>query len=49
MYSPAGMEGMFAEIGTPGTRGIQGPPLEFSDVEAMAAVAARYRFTIVAP
>src|SRR5215211_5951413 len=26
MYSPAGMEGMFAEIGSPGRRGVQAPP-----------------------
>jgi hypothetical protein len=44
--SPAGMEGMFAEIGAPGTRGVQGPPRSAADVEALIAVAAKYRFTI---
>ena len=46
MYSPAGMEGMFAEIGSPGVRGMQGPPLHPDDVAAMIGVAARYRFSI---
>ena len=46
MYFPAGMEGMFAEIGAPGTRGVQGPPRSAADVEALIAVAAKYRFTI---
>jgi quercetin dioxygenase-like cupin family protein len=48
LYSPAGMERMFAEIGSPGTRGTQGPPLSPSDIEALARVAERYRFSIVA-
>ena len=48
MYSPAGMEGMFAEIGTSGTRGVEAPPLAAADVEAMARVAEKYRFSIVA-
>jgi quercetin dioxygenase-like cupin family protein len=47
MYSPAGMEGMFSEIGSPGTRGTQAPPLSASDVEALGRVAAKYRFSIV--
>lgn len=46
MYTPAGMEGMFAEIGTPGTRGLQAPPRTMADVEAIVAVAAKYRFSI---
>ena len=46
MYSPAGMEGMFAEIGTPGVRGVQGPPLSGEDVAAMIAVSAKYNFSI---
>ena len=48
MYSPAGMEGMFSEIGSPGSRGIQAPPLSASDVEALGRVAGKYRFSIVA-
>ena len=47
MYSPAGMDGMFAEIGSPGTRGVQAPPLDPADVAKMIAVAAKYKFTIV--
>jgi quercetin dioxygenase-like cupin family protein len=47
MYSPAGMEGMFAEIGTPGTRGVQAPPRTVADVEALISVAAKYRFSVV--
>ena len=46
MYSPAGMEGMFAEIGAPGVRGVQGPPLSPEDVAAMIAVSAKYNFSI---
>ena len=49
MYSPAGMEGMFPEIGRPGVRGVVGPPLDPADIAAMAAVAERYRFTLGAP
>lgn len=46
MYSPAGMEGMFAEIGAPGVRGRAAPPRSAADVEAMIAIAPKYRFTI---
>jgi mannose-6-phosphate isomerase-like protein (cupin superfamily) len=48
MYSPAGMEAMFSEIGAPGTRGTQAPPLSPSDLVALGSVAEKYRFTIVA-
>jgi quercetin dioxygenase-like cupin family protein len=47
MYSPAGMEAMFAEIGSAGTRGVQAPPLAAADVEAMIRVAEKYRYSIV--
>ena len=47
LYTPAGMEGMFAEIGSAGVRGAQAPPLELKDVEAMIAVSAKYRYTIL--
>ncbi len=47
MYSPAGMEGMFAEIGAPGKRGVQAPPLNPADIAAMIAIAPKYRFSIV--
>jgi quercetin dioxygenase-like cupin family protein len=47
MYSPAGMEAMFPEIGAPGRRGVQAPPLTAEDVRALAAVADKYRFSIV--
>ena len=46
MYSPAGMEGMFAEIGTPGRRGAQAPPRTAADIEALVGVAAKYGFSI---
>lgn len=49
IYSPAGMEGMFAEIGTPGQRGVVGPPLSEADVTAMIGVAAKYKFEMPPP
>ena len=49
MFSPAGMEGMFAEIGAPGVRGQQALPLTMADLQAMMAVAAKYKFTVVPP
>lgn len=49
IYSPAGMEGMFAEIGTPGRRGVVGPPLSEADVAAMVGVAAKYPFEMPPP
>ncbi|TKA02132.1 cupin domain-containing protein [Actinacidiphila oryziradicis] len=45
LYTPGGMDGMFQEIGTPGLRGIVGPPLTEADVTAMAAVAGKYNYT----
>lgn len=47
MYSPAGMDRMFPEIGAPGRRGELPPPLNPADIEAMAAVADRYGFSFV--
>ena len=47
MYSPAGMDGMFAEIGSPGQRGAIPPPLRPADLEAMAGVAEKYGFSFV--
>jgi len=47
MYSPAGMEGMFPELGTSGRRGVVGPPLDPAEIAAMAAVADKYGFTFV--
>ena len=49
MFSPAGMEGMFPEIGKPGTRGAVGPPLSPEDLAAMASVAQKYRFSFITP
>jgi quercetin dioxygenase-like cupin family protein len=49
LYNPAGMDGMFAEIGSPGVRGEVGPPLSEADVAAMIAVSAKYNFTIAPP
>jgi mannose-6-phosphate isomerase-like protein (cupin superfamily) len=47
MYSPAGMEGMFPELGKPGRRGVVGPPLDPAEIAAMAAVADKYGFRFV--
>jgi hypothetical protein len=47
MYSPAGMDGMFPEIGRPGRRGVLPPPLDPADITAMAAVATKYGFSFV--
>lgn len=47
LYSPAGMDGMFTEIGRPGRRGVLPPPLDPADIAAMAGVAAKYRFSFV--
>jgi quercetin dioxygenase-like cupin family protein len=49
MYNPAGMDGMFTEIGHAGTRNVQAPPLDMADIEAMIAVSAKYNFTIAPP
>jgi quercetin dioxygenase-like cupin family protein len=49
MYSPAGMDGMFPEIGKPGSRGVVGPPLSPADLAAMASVAEKYRFSFITP
>ncbi|WP_411093542.1 cupin domain-containing protein [Streptomyces sp. 049-1] len=45
IFTPAGMEEMFREIGRPGIRGQLAPPLDPSDVEAMGSVAKKYGFT----
>jgi len=47
LYSPPGMEGMFAELGAPGRRGAIPPALDPADLAAMAAVAGKYRFSLV--
>jgi quercetin dioxygenase-like cupin family protein len=44
MYSPGGMEAMFSEIGSAGTRGVRAPPLAAADVEAMIRVAKKYSY-----
>lgn len=49
MYNPAGMEGMFPEIGTPAISGEPIPPLSMKDVEAMIGIAAKYHFTMPPP
>jgi hypothetical protein len=46
MYSPAGMEGMFVEIATPGRRGAQAPPRTAADIQALVGVAAKCGFSI---
>jgi mannose-6-phosphate isomerase-like protein (cupin superfamily) len=47
LYSPAGMDGMFPELGKPGRRGAVGPPLDPAEIAAMAGVADKYGFTFV--
>jgi len=49
MYSPAGMEGMFPDIGKPGRRGVAGPPLDPAEIAAMAGVAGKYHFSFITP
>ena len=49
MYSPAGMDAMFPEIGKPGRRGVVGPPLDPADLVAMAGVAEKYNFSFITP
>ena len=49
MYSPAGMDAMFSELGKPGRRGVVGPPLDPADLAAMAGVAKKYNFSFITP
>ena len=49
LYAPAGMERMFAEIGTPAQPGVPAPPLSAEDVAKLLSVAAKYHFEVVAP
>ena len=46
LYSPAGMEEMFAEIGTPAGPGLPAPPPSAEDVARLLGAAAKYRFTV---
>ena len=49
LYAPAGMEGMFGEIGTPAQPGVAAPPPGAEDVAKVRAVAAKYHFAVVGP
>jgi mannose-6-phosphate isomerase-like protein (cupin superfamily) len=49
LYVPAGMEGMFDEIGTPAQPGVAAPPSSPEDVAKLLAVAAKYNFAVVPP
>ena len=49
LYTPAGMDGMFAEIGTPARAGEAAPPPGPEDVAKLLAVAATYGFEILPP
>jgi quercetin dioxygenase-like cupin family protein len=49
LYAPAGMERMFAEIGTPAQPGVPAPPLIPEDVARLLSVAAKYQFEVVEP
>ena len=45
LYTPGGMDGMFTDIGTPGVRGVVGPPLNDVDVKAMGEAGEKYHYT----
>ncbi len=47
LYTPAGMEGMFGEIGTAAQPGLPAPPPGPSDIARMLAVAPKYGFTLL--
>lgn len=47
LYTPAGMEEMFAEIGTPARPGMAAPPAGPEDVAKLLAVAAKYHFAVM--
>ena len=49
LYTPAGMERMFGEIGTPAQPGAAAPPPGPEDVAKLQAAAAKYRFEILPP
>ncbi len=49
LYAPAGMERMFAEIGTPAQPGIAAPPPSEADVAKLVSVADTYHFTLLPP
>lgn len=49
LYTPAGMERMFTEIGLPAQPGGEAPPPSPEDVAKLVSVAAKYRFEIVPP
>lgn len=47
LYVPAGMEGMFAEIGTPAQPGVPAPPFNPEDVGKLLSVAEKYNFVVL--
>ncbi|MGI9145991.1 MAG: cupin domain-containing protein [Chloroflexota bacterium] len=49
LYTPAGMERMFAEIGTPTQPNAAAPPAGPEDVAKLISVAAKYQFEILPP
>jgi len=49
LYTPAGMERMFEEIGRPAQAGVPAPPNSPEDVARMASVAAKYHFELLPP
>jgi quercetin dioxygenase-like cupin family protein len=49
LYVPAGMEGMFNEIGTPAQPGVATPPASPEDVAKLLAVASKYHFSVLPP
>jgi quercetin dioxygenase-like cupin family protein len=49
LYAPAGMEGMFDEIGTPAQPGVPAPSSSPEDVAKLLGVAAKYNFVVIPP
>ncbi len=49
LYTPAGLDEMFAEIGTPARPGAAAPPPGPEDVAKLLAVATKYGFEILPP
>lgn len=49
LYSPAGMEAMFGEIGTPARPGEPAPAFDPADVAKLLSVASKYHFELLPP
>lgn len=49
LYCPAGMEGMFDEIGTPAQSSKPAPPASAEDVANLLRVSSKYNFAVMPP